>query len=369
MEEPNVAERERVDLMTRSLPKARRGAFTLVEVLLALALATIVLSALQSLIMIAGRAIPDLDGVQASTVAASDALERLTGEVSVAVEVLEVSASSITFSVNDWTGDDIVETIKYAWSGAAGDPLLRAVNGGNASVLIESVESFSLTSGTSVRNVMVNGETKEYADQLVQSIDLTDLVPDYVNPTTAYAQLIVPDLPADSFEWRVEDVTIWVYWASASTGDLIVELRNTDAGTGLPGMTVYKSVRVDTGPLGNPMTKVTVQFGSTKFRPEETPCLVVRAEDPGVSCVLVNGISYQPLAGRTAMTSSDGGTTWVADTNKIWRHYVFADVWTNTGGMESRSTLDMLETSVATGSPLVTVTRSVWPLNTPEVLP
>jgi|GEM_PF-3335454 len=351
------------------LPRTRRKAFTLVEVLLALALATIVLSALQALIMIAGRAIPDSDGVQASAVTASDALERLAAEVSVAVEVLDVSATSITFSVNDWTGDNRVETIKYGWSGVAGDPLLRAVNGGDATVLIDAAESFSLTSGTTSTDVRVDGTDKEFSDQLVQSVNLVDILPDYVNASNAYAQRILPNLPADTVEWRVEDVSIWVYWGKSSVGDLIVELRNTDAGTGLPGPSVYASETFDTDSLGSSLTKITLSLSSAKFGPDESPCLVVRAEDPGVSCVLVNGVSAEALAGRTAMTSSDGGRTWTADSNKVWRHDVFADVWTSTGGTVTRTTLEVLESSLATGSPLTTVTRSVRPLNTPEVLP
>lgn len=355
--------------MTRIPRKARREAFTLVEVMLALALATIVLGALQSLIMIAGRAVPDADGVQASTVTASDALERLAAEVSVALEVLDVTSQSITFSVNDWTGDDRVETIKYGWSGVAGEPLLRAVNGGTASVLVESVESFSLTPGTESIDVKIDGVSTELNDQVVQDINVLDLLADRVSTTRVYAQRLVPDLPANTVEWRVATVSIWVTSGYGSDGNLRVELRDYDSTTGKPGTSVYKYMDYNTDSLGNSLTRIDLAFDSARMRPNESLCLVVRGKDEDVSLVLVNGVPLLSFGARTAWTSSDGGASWSGSDSKVWRHEVTADIWTDTGRDDTRATMYKLETSLATGSPLTTITRSVRPLNTPEVLP
>ena len=350
-------------------PKTRRRAFTLVEVLLALALATVVLSALQSLIMISGRAIPDADGVQASAVGASNALERLTTEVSVAVEVLEVTSTSITFSVNDWTGDDKVETIKYAWSGFAGDPLLRAVNGGLAGVLVDSVQSFSLTAETSSLDVDIGGTEAKLEGATVQSMDVLNIIPDEVSRTKAYAQRIVPDLPAYTVEWEVKDVSIWVRSGDDSEGKLIVELRHFDTATGLPGTTVFKKKEYETKSLTNSLTRIDLSFDSPKFGPRENLCIVVRAEETGVSCVLVTGPPLTTPGSRSGLTSSDGGSTWSKTLNWAIRNEVTADIWTDTGREGTRITLDALQSTLATGSPLTTVTRTVRPFSTPEVLP
>jgi prepilin-type N-terminal cleavage/methylation domain-containing protein len=143
--------------------------FTLVEVLLSLALAAIVLSSMQSLIVIAGRAAPDADGPQRATVEAADALERLASEVSVAVEVTELDSHEVGFTVNDWTGDGVVETIKYGWSGTPGDPLLRAVNGGDAAVVVDGVRRFEVEAETAPRDVFISGDGEHLNDQGVQS--------------------------------------------------------------------------------------------------------------------------------------------------------------------------------------------------------
>lgn len=363
-------EKEWVGFMTRRLPKARRRAFTLVEVLLALALATIVLSALQSLIMIAGRAIPDLDGVQASTVAASDALERLTGEVSVAVEVLEVSATSITFSVNDWTGDDVLETIKYAWSGVAGDPLLRAVNGGNATVLIDSVESFSLAADTRQEDVFVGGNEQQLDGQLVQSIAVTTSgTARYVTPTAAFAQRIIPNLPADTSSWKVRDVKIWAHTWKLSTGLLIIELRGFDTASGTPTDQVYGTRTVDTSLVGGSGVAVTVDMNSSQMSPSQAVCFVVRTENSNVDSDLVFGLSTSGLGGRTAYVSGDGGASWTLSALNAIQNDITADIWVGSSGKETRTALVGLETMLQHGSPLTTVTRSVRPFNTPKVLP
>lgn len=355
--------------MTGRPTRACRRAFTLAEVLLALALATVVLSALQSLIMIAGRAVPDPDGVQESAVSASDALERLAAEVSVAVEVLEVTPRSITFSVNDWTGDNRVETIKYGWSGVAGEPLLRAVNGGTAGVLVESVQSFSLAAGTESIDVEIDGVSTELNDRVVQSIDVLDLLADRVSTTRVYAQRLIPDLPANTVEWRVATVSIWVTSAYGSDGNLRVELRDYDSTTGKPGNSVYKYKDYNTDSLGNSLRRIDLAFDSPKMRPNESLCLVVRGKDADVSLVLVNGIPLLSFGARTGWSSSDGGASWSGSDSKVWRHEVTADVWTDTGRDDTRTTMHRLETSLGTGSPLTTISRSVRPLNTPEVVP
>ncbi|MDQ7013195.1 MAG: type II secretion system protein [Planctomycetota bacterium] len=346
-----------------------RPAFTMIEMLLAFALAAIVLSALQSLILIAGRAIPDAQGVQSSTVEAADMLERLTAEVSVAIEVLEVNANDITFSLNDWTGDSVVETVRYAWSGVVGDPLLRAVNGGAASVLVGAVDSFTLSPVTQSTDIYVVGNEQTLDNQLVQSVSVLDAYPDPVNTTGAYAQRIVPDLPADTVDWRIRDVSFWIQSESGSDGKILVEIRNVDAITGLPGNIVYKEKRYKTSSLGSDLTRVDLGFDTVRFSPTDDVCLVIRAEDPVVACDLEFGLTTAFLNGRVAWKSSDGGSSWSAANYSAMHHEITAEIRTQTATIETRTELVELEGTLVAGVPAVTIKRSVRPLNTPEVLP
>ena len=354
--------------MTRRVKPTRRSAFTMIEMLLALALAAIVLSALQSLILVAGRAIPDAQGVQSSTVEAADVLERLAAEVSVAVEVLELNTNGITFSLNDWTGDSVVETVKYAWSGVVGDPLLRAVNGGTASVLVGAVESFTLSSVTNSTDTYVAGDEQSLDDQLVQAISVLDALPDPVDTTTAYAQQIVPDLPADTVSWRIRDVSFWIQSESGSDGVILVEIRDVDSDTGKPGNILYKEKRYQTSSLGSALTRVDLGFDTVWFSPTDDVCLVIRTEDPGVACDLEFGLATS-LNGPVAWSSSDGGSSWSVVPFSAMHHEITAEIRTQTSTVETRTELVELEGILVVGVPAVTIKRSVRPLNTPEVLP
>ncbi len=354
---------------TSRVKPTRRTAFTMIEMLLALALAAVVLSALQSLILIAGRAIPDAQGVQSSTVAAADMLERLTAEVSVAVEVLEVNTSDITFSLNDWTGDSVVETVRYAWSGVPGDPLLRAVNGGAASVLVSSVESFVLSPQTQSTDIYVVGDEQEFDNQLVQAVSVLDVTPDPVDRTTAYAQRIVPDLPSDTVRWRIRDVSFWIQSESGSNGEILVEIRNVDADTRLPGDILYKKKRYSTASLESTLSRVDLGFNTVWFSPADDVCLVIRAENPDVACDIEFGLATSFLNGRVAWSSSDGGNLWAEVPFSAMAHEITAGIRTQTTLIETRTELVELQGALVVGAPAVEVMRTARPLNTPEVLP
>lgn len=342
--------------------------FTLVEVLLSLALAAIVLSSMQSLIVIAGRAAPDADGPQRATVDAADALERLASEVSVAVEVTELDSHEVGFTVNDWTGDGVVETIKYGWSGTPGDPLLRAVNGGDAAVVVDGVRRFEVGAETSTRNVFIAGDGEHLHDQRVQSVGVLDGLPDPVDTTRAYAQRIVPALPANTEKWRVRRVALW-FAGAGSDGDVIVEIQGVDGSSGQPNGNVYKRERFDSDVLGSVMQRVEVELKTPELAPGEQVCIVVRARDTDVDCEVSFGTATAVLGSRTGHRSTDGGGTWSTVSGFALRHEVFAEVWTHQGRTETRENLRSLTVLLSAGYPPVTVHRTVSPLNTPKVLP
>ena len=51
----------------------------------------------------------------------------------------------MTFTVADRTGDSAADTIRYAWSGVAGDPLTRQINAGTAVTVAANVQSLQLS--------------------------------------------------------------------------------------------------------------------------------------------------------------------------------------------------------------------------------
>jgi hypothetical protein len=57
----------------------------------------------------------------------------------------ERTANAVTFKVPDRTGDELPETIRYSWSGTAGDPLQIEYNGSAPATLVADVNQFDLS--------------------------------------------------------------------------------------------------------------------------------------------------------------------------------------------------------------------------------
>lgn len=146
----------------------RRRAYTLIELLLALALTTVLMSGLASAMVLASRAIPDASSPGRLTLNSYRAAEHLTAELFAAQSVTERTATSIMFSVADRDDpDSIAETIAYSWSGVSGDPLTRTYNAEPAETVAADVREFSLQYATRVETTTetqtVTGQSAEFS--------------------------------------------------------------------------------------------------------------------------------------------------------------------------------------------------------------
>jgi hypothetical protein len=77
-------------------------------------------------------------------------LEQMASELECALSIVSRSATQISVTIPDRTGDAVADTVSYSWSGTAEAPLLRQFNGGTAETLLATVQSFGLTYSTVV---------------------------------------------------------------------------------------------------------------------------------------------------------------------------------------------------------------------------
>ncbi len=152
-------------------PSTRRG-FTLVEVIMNLVVLAMVMGILSSAVLVASHAVPDDASPLQSTSNAYPAAERLASELYTAIAVTDHDARMIEFTVRDRDNDGQPETIRYEWSGTAGDSLRRTVNGGTDAPVAADVHEFELdyliretTTTVQVTNLVVG------AEELVASFD------------------------------------------------------------------------------------------------------------------------------------------------------------------------------------------------------
>lgn len=127
---------------------------TLVELVAGIAVMSILAGAMMSAMIIASHAMPERNAVHDHAVSAMDAVDRLAEELTYATAITSLSGREIIFTVAD-RGDDPVgaETIRYAWSGSPGAPLVRQYNGGTSQTLVDRAAAFSITPTPTVKPV------------------------------------------------------------------------------------------------------------------------------------------------------------------------------------------------------------------------
>ena len=122
----------------------RHRGFTLVEMVLSMAVITVLLGGIASAMILASRAVPDLETPLKAMADGYHAADGLASELYAAQTITFRSATVVEFTVADRNADAIAETIRYAWDGVAGQPLNRQYNGGTAGAVLDNVYQFDL---------------------------------------------------------------------------------------------------------------------------------------------------------------------------------------------------------------------------------
>jgi hypothetical protein len=142
------AYRRPLPLRTPQVPHTPRGGYTLLEMVVALPLLTLLVIGSTAALSIVGKASDNGADLSKSAMRTPAALEQMQSELECATTIVSRSATQITVTIPDRTGDSAADTVAYTWSGSAGAPLRRQFNGGTAETLLETVQAFGLTYNT-----------------------------------------------------------------------------------------------------------------------------------------------------------------------------------------------------------------------------
>ena len=143
-----------------SSSRGRRGGYTLIELVVATGSATVLVGGLASTVLISSRALehdstPGADANRGALVLAQMAadfghaqrfIERTTPTPD--DSIAQQSATAIAFSLPDRNGDSVRETVRYTWSGTAGDPLMYQFNSKPAVAIAADARQFNLSAMT-----------------------------------------------------------------------------------------------------------------------------------------------------------------------------------------------------------------------------
>jgi len=126
----------------------RRPAYTLLELMVALGSASVLMVGLSSALFIASQGLKLDHGASASRGRADAVVGRLLADARTATRYRSVTPTAVEFDVADRTGDGAADRLRYAWSGVAGSPLTRSLNGNSAVTLLPDVRALSFGSTT-----------------------------------------------------------------------------------------------------------------------------------------------------------------------------------------------------------------------------
>lgn len=344
-------------------------AFTLIEVVTSLAISSILLVAIGSAMVLAGRAMPASDGPGAAVLSTAAVMDKIAAELQYAIQFCDRTNRSIEFTIPDRDGDGQAESIRYTWSGVAGAPLFRRYNGGTASQLLPSVQSIAF-------NCAAQDVAEQYPGPIVEGeeILLASHFPaagtytsseHYLNPSSGAGQFIKPTLPADTLHYRVTRLTFVAKRNSAiPVGTINVAIRKSDASK-LPTGSALGSNSISEASLGSSFSKVGVSFSDvTGLLPTENVCLTI---ENALNLLTAGRVEYCAGSGGGMLSASSGN--WSYNSSNSLRYEIYGKASKATSRTVTRSVLTSAQLSIQTHSdPATRIDTAIALPNRPEVL-
>jgi len=352
---------------TRSPRPSIRPGFTILELVISLVVASTILGALTSVMLLASQIIPSKDGPAEATLAANEIAQQMTGELYYANTVTDRSAHDITFWVADRSGDLTPETIRYAWSGTPGDPLTRQYNDGAAADVLDNVQHMELAYEVLEITEEVPSLPNESAEMELSGYDALDKLVDFrVSTSNWIGQCFKPTLPADVLSWRITRVRVQAQKTGGVRGVSMMQLRPSD-GNGKPSSTVLAELPMYESDLAAGYTWRELTFSNAPWmEPSDELCVVIRQIGKGGSSAEIN---YANKSGTGLVTSTNGGATWTRDPGRGLLYHAYGTMTTIAPPViNQRNVLTGVQITLEVGSsPPARVLTSIEILNQPEV--
>lgn len=303
-------------------------AFTLIEMVVSLAIISIVFLAMGSVMVLSAHAIPDEAGDAQRAVDAADVMDQIVSELQTATSITSTLSIGVQFTVPDRDGDGVDEKIIYVWDQTNGGALLRQYNGGTVVKVLTGLNAFNLTFDT----------TDVSQPDVVEVSDLTTLSYNagssylydvYVTPSQWFAQYFEPALPEYTTSWSVDDIYL-IMKRSWFEPVVTVALHLPDA-TGIrPDSETIDSDNTSLISLSSSYQWVKLSYDHADGLSPDTGLFITTTSSMSGSTILV----YQStgIADKT-LSLSNGGPTWswaAPGADQSLQFYVYGTYTTST---------------------------------------
>jgi hypothetical protein len=327
-----------------------RSAFTLVELVLAMAGTSLLLLGVTSAIVVASRSAYDPEQPHAALARSRSIARLIADDLAQATSIIEGGATAVEFTVADRDEDGLEETLRYEWSGTVGDAIYRSVNGDSA-LLASDIASLAFTYTTALEEATILGAPVEGAEQLLYAYEDANLSNVPISTTSWLAMTMIPTLPSDATAWSVTRISFESKQDGAATGTLLIKLRSSlSVLTSLLGSTI--TINESDLPAAYGWTTVPVS-GVTGISPSSSVSIsfeTVSLLANSARMKYCDACEAHPVAYRSA--SSTAGTTWTTYVDGALNLKVYGKV---TRPARSQTTLTRL---VSTGVSIVSYDAS-----------
>lgn len=287
--------------------------FTLIELVAAMAVTTILLAAVASTVLIAAHALPQSNDAFSAPMTAARVMNQLAGELESAILVVQQTPTSITFTVPPRNGDTLPEKISYSWAGPSGAPLMRQYNSGPAVAIIYPADQFSLTPVIATSTESYPGvATEDASDSLIiDNSSTTGAATQGVNATNCLGQYFCSSAwPAGVVGWRPTRVQFDAKQSGlVATTNILMALPLANFAPASP----YAQQYSDTG-LGllASFSWQQYSFGAIdRLAPSAGICLLVEGASGGTNSMVLQTNNLPGL-----LQTGNGGSSWSYVSNK-----------------------------------------------------
>ena len=306
----------------------RRSGYTLVELLVGAISMSVLMIGMASAVVLATRALDDGTHPATKLHESAMAADEIARDVGSALTFSERTATALTMTVSDRTGDAQPETIRYAWSGTLGDPLTRRINDGETVVILQDVRELELDYDLRGAGVGDTPEPNEGAETLLIGYDAVQDLDDFLIVSASWVgQYFKPNLPENAISWSVTRVSFRARVEGAALGHVWAQLREATLG-GLPTGTVLEQVELleirfwyDYDPASQ------AEYSSvTDLSPSDGLCFVLEHRFNPCSGSIQYHTDASPSLDTHLVQTTDGGSSWTAPSSQCLRFSVYGTI-------------------------------------------
>jgi hypothetical protein len=281
-----------------------------------LAVMSVLIVAMGAAVYVAGFALPTRTGPMEDARIGADVLEKMVGELSFATAILEHTNHSVTFVVPDRNGDGAAERIRYAWSGVAGEPLTRELNGVSATIFPD-VQAFELAYRTqSVSRVVDGPAVEDTTERLLFESECTPAVEYSITSGAGFGQLVTPILPRTATHWQIRRIVVTGQAPLVGILQFMIYEADTD------GLPTGSSLGSAAGLFTLLRSSLSLSVGSPPTLTADRSAAIVTA--PGTQTG--SRIMGTSTTGVGLLRTKNNGSTWTSDQGGLCMQ-VYGRIW------------------------------------------